>query len=141
MKTLFLIDGSGGTGKSGLLRYVDSERENATFIPKYTTREIRSVEKCRESSLDIRIPTDTRNQFMERTHNPSFYRYEFGENKQGKEYYGFYKNELNDALTGYDIVLIIVRNLRVIQRVKEVFPEIQCISVFLDADRDVIPND
>ena len=75
---------------------------------------------------------------MERTQDISFYSYIFGENKQGKEYYGFYKKDLSDALNDYDVVLIIVRNLCVIQRVKEDFPKTLCISIFMYADRDVI---
>ena len=39
MKTLFLVDGAAGTGKSDLLRYmVGKRRPNATLIAKYTTK-------------------------------------------------------------------------------------------------------
>lgn len=139
MKTLFLIDGASGTGKSDIIRYVTKKKKNvATFIPKYTTRDIRPMEKERKTPLDLTFPPDSYETFMERTKDDSFYWYTYGDPAEGEEYYGFYEQDIINAFNTHDIALIVVRDLETIQSVKNDFPNVSCISVFIYTDRDLV---
>ena len=137
MKTIFLIDGAAGTGKSDMIKYIATKkRSSATVIPKFTTRIQRPEE--RDLKLDLLFPEDTREQFLERKNDPAFYWYTYGNRKLGEEWYGFYKKNVEDALKEYDIVLIVVRDHETITALKRDFSYVRVVSVFIYADRELI---
>lgn len=138
MKTLFLVDGAAGTGKSDLLHYiVTKKRQVATFVPKYTTRHRRRDEIDRNIPLDLRFPAEPSETFRKRTQDPSFYWYPYGK-KGSEEYYGVYQSEIRNALADRDVVVLIIRDIGTIKSIKRDFPEVQCISVFVYSDRDLV---
>jgi guanylate kinase len=138
MKTIFLIDGAAGTGKSDLMQYLASKKKHiAALVPKYTTRPKRQVEIDRQVPLDLHFPPDTPEEFRQRTKDRSFYWYRYG--RRGSEHlYGFYRKDIQAALSVANIVLVIVRDFETIQRIKADFPLTRCVSVFVYADRDLI---
>ena len=137
MKTLFLIDGAAGTGKSDMIKYISTKkRSSATLIQKFTTRTQRTEE--RDLKLDLLFPEDSREQFLERTKDSEFYWYTYGNREVGEEYYGFYKKNVEETLKDNDFVLIIVRDHDIITAIKRDFCSIRVVSVFIYADRDLI---
>ena len=139
MKTLFLIDGAAGTGKSDLIAYVARERKTtACFVPKYTTRPKRPDERDRRAALDLRFPPDTEARFVQRTTQSDFYWYQYGNERDGFYYYGLYRSDLRAALERYDSVLVIVRNFDTISAIKRDFADIRAVSIFIYTDRDLV---
>jgi guanylate kinase len=139
MKTLFLVDGAAGTGKSDLLRYLAQKKKpEATFVPKYTTREQRAEEGKRRAPLDLRFPPDTAAEFMTRTDDPTFYWYSYGAPDTSEDLYGFYKSDVVEALVNHDVVLIIVRDCETITRLRNDLTQVRCVSVFVYTDRDLV---
>lgn len=137
MKTLFLIDGAAGTGKSDLLRYLSTKKKTAVAtIRKYTTRAIRDEEKERQLPLDLRFPPDSQTAFIRRTVDPSFYWYQYGNPEHGQHLYGFYKGDVEDALEKRDLALVIVRDRETMNQIEGDFPGVRCVSVFVYTDRD-----
>lgn len=137
MKTIFLIDGAAGTGKSDMVKYIASKKHTmATLIQKYTTRKRRPEE--RRLKLDLTFPEDSREQFLKRTKEPDFYWYVYGNKKLGEEYYGFYKKNVEEALRQYQFVLIIVRDHETICRIKRDFKHVRVVSMFIYTDRDMV---
>lgn len=136
MKTLFLLDGAAGTGKSDMVKYITTKkRSTATLVPKFTTRRQRSEE--RDLKLDLIFPEDTRERFRERTKGDGFYWYTYGNRELGEECYGFYKRDVEDALKDKDFILIIVRDHDTISAIKRDFYFMRVVSVFIYTDRDL----
>ena len=139
MKTLFLVDGAAGTGKSDLLRYLTQKKKHiAVFVPKYTTRQQRPEEMKRKTPLDLRFPSLSYSEFMQRTKNPNFYWYSYGTPGHNEELYGFYKSDVEHSLSEHDVVLVIVRDSETIARIKRDFHRICCVSIFVYTDRDLV---
>ena len=137
MKTVFVIDGAAGTGKSDLVRYLSTRRRTVSqMIQKFTTRHERPEEKGLK--LDLLFPADSHEQFAKRTEDPDFYWYTYGSKKHGEEKYGFYKQNIIDALREFDFVFVIVRDREVAETLKRELPNVRVISVFVYADRDLI---
>jgi len=137
MKTIFLIDGAAGTGKSDMVNYLTTKKRNhATLIPKFTTRKQRRTEK--NTKLDLNFPEDSKDQFLERTKDEDFYWYTYGNKELGEEYYGFYKENISEALKHFAFVLIIVRDHETILEIKRDYNYVQVISVFIYTDKDLI---
>ena len=125
MKTLFLVDGAAGTGKSDLLRYLTQKKKHvAVFVSKYTTRQQRPEEMKRKTPLDLRFPSLSYSEFMQRTKNPNFYWYTYGTSGHNEEFYGFYKSDVEHPLSEHDVVLVIVRDFETIARIKRDFRRI-----------------
>jgi guanylate kinase len=139
MKTLFLIDGAAGTGKSDLLQYVASRKAgSAVAVPKYTTRGPRDEELAHKLELDLHFPPDTYERFRARTREIGFYWYVYGNKETGEHHYGVYHHEIVEALTLCDLVFLIVRNTEVAAQIKRALPDVQCVSIFMYSDRDKI---
>jgi guanylate kinase len=137
MKTIFLIDGASGTGKSDMIKYITTKKRNvATVVPKFTTRPQRREEQ--RVKLDLLFPPDSREKFISRTEDPDFYWYTYGNKDFGEEYYGFNKSDIEDALNHYDFVLIVVRDHETISAIKRDFRHIRVISIFIYSDRDLM---
>src|SRR5687768_2440104 len=131
MKTIFLVDGAAGTGKSDLLRYLTQKKKpTAVLVPKYTTRAPRPEEQKKRTPLDLRFPPDTHSEFMERTQDPSFYWYSYGAMDTSQDLYGFYRSDITRALQDHELVLIIVRDCETIIQVRNDLPNVRCVSVF-----------
>lgn len=139
MKTLFLIDGAAGTGKSDLLQYIASRKAGAALaVPKYTTRGPRSEELAHKLELDLHFPPDSHDQFKTRAREAGFYWYVYGTRDTGEYHYGVYHSEIVDALAACDLVFLIVRNFQVAAQIKRSLPDVQCVSVFMYSDHDKI---
>lgn len=139
MKTLFLVDGAAGTGKSDLLHYLAQKKKpTATFVAKYTTRAKRQEETQRRTALDLRFPADSLSDFMKRTEDPTFYWYSYGARGAGEELYGFYRSDILKTFTEHEVVLVIVRDFETIERLRRDLPQIRCVSVFVYTDRDLV---
>lgn len=138
MKTIFLIDGAAGTGKSDMLRYMSTQRSHsAGVVLKHTTRKQRSAE--REDEMDLLWPAESKREFESRLADPDFYWYMYGTGtkKESLDYYGFHREDIFEALNDHDIVVIIVRSFGTIDRIKRDFPHQRVVSVFLYSDRDL----
>ena len=132
MKTLFLIDGAAGTGKTDMLEYLRqkySSRNQVTVIPKYTTRAHRLDEIDRKLSLDLMFVD--RSEFDKLKKNSDFYSYEYGD-----ELYGFHGCEITDALRVHQNAFLIVRDRATIQQVADDYPQICTVPVFIYTDRE-----
>ena len=139
MKTLFLVDGAAGTGKSDLLRYLATKKKRvAIAIRKYTTRRMREEEESRQLPLDLRFPPDSHEQFTKRMSNPEFYWYPYGNRDYGENFYGFYRRDIEEALESRDVALVIVRDRETINQIQRDFPSVKCVSVFVYTDRDQV---
>jgi guanylate kinase len=133
-KTLFLIDGIGGTGKSDMVSYIKSKHEvdkDIFIITKKTTRLQRKIEKKIGYHLELDFVSQPT--FKEYLKDRDFYNYEFS-----GVHYGFHKKELQDALSAYNNIFIIVRNKRLIERISLDFPKINVVVVYIYSDRENI---
>lgn len=138
MKTLILIDGAAGTGKSDLAKYlIKSKNRQVKLAKKYTTRHQRDEE---ENALytDIHFPSDSYEEFMERTQDKNFFWYSYGNKETGENFYGIYKEDIITFFEEVDFVVAIVRGFDAIQEIKSSLIDIRCISVFVYSDRDLV---
>jgi guanylate kinase len=137
MKTIFLVDGAAGTGKSDMVRYICEEKQYvAKLVEKFTTRKKRQEEFDKTS--DLKFPEDTYEQFLARKKDKSFYWYKYGNREFGEELYGFYGSDVEKALQEYDFVFIIVRDHQTIEAIKKDFHHVRVVAVFIYADRDLV---
>ena len=132
MKTLFILDGVAGSGKSDLMQYVDRKFYNATTITKYTTREKRQLEESTKTDL-IFVTNEKFIQFQEKE-DDLFFEYTFGSHK-----YGFFKSQLDAAINKYEFIFVIVRNQSVIVRIMELYKNIiLTVPVYIYAAKELI---
>lgn len=137
MKTLFLVDGASGTGKSDMVHYIATrKRASATVLPKYTTRKKRPEET--NLKLDLIFPADSEDEFFHRVNGEKFYWYTYGNKDFGEDHYGFYKRDLDAALERRDFVFVIVRDQNLSAEIKKDYPEARVVLVFIHADRAVV---
>jgi guanylate kinase len=132
MKTLFLIDGAAGTGKSDMLEYLGekySGRHQVAVIQKFTTRKHRSEEINRNLSLDLRFVAA--DEFSKLKATPGFYCYVYGDGS-----YGFHGSQIEEAFKTHQQVVIIVRDRATIQQLVEDYPQFRTIPVFIYTDRE-----
>jgi guanylate kinase len=140
MKTLILIDGAAGTGKSDLAKYlIKTKNRQVKLIKKYTTRKQRNEEK-KAIYTDLHFPSDTHEQFIERIKSNDFFWYAYGNKETGENFYGIYKKEIINAFTEVDFVVVIIRGFDAIQEIKSSLKEIRCVSVFVYTDRELVVN-
>lgn len=134
-KTLFVIDGATGTGKSDLITYV-SNTHRLGFLAKYTTR---NLTKQAAKKPDGFIAQLTHEEFERKIAEPkdTFYNYTY-HRPDGIEQYGFYRSELESALQAHDVVFVVVRNAPLIERIRVDFSHVQVVSVFIYSDKHLI---
>ena len=138
MKTLILVDGAAGTGKSDLAKYlVKSKNRQAKLVRKHTTREQRSNEKSDPYS-DLYFPPDSETAFYDRMKNGDFHWYTYGSKETGENYYGLYLSDIYEALTGVDFAIAVVRGFDAIEEIRNSVQGVRCISVFVYTDRDLV---
>lgn len=133
-KNIFLIDGAAGTGKSDLLEYIESKYSKpkiAKIIRKFTTRELRPEEKEKKIKLDLKFISYS--EYLEISKNHEIFSYEYGGN-----HYAFYKKDIDNALSEYSNIFIIVRNLPLILKLKEEYKNVKVISVYIHSDKSTI---
>ncbi|MBW8034773.1 MAG: hypothetical protein FVQ79_03740 [Planctomycetes bacterium] len=135
MKTLFLIDGAAGSGKTDLIEYVNHKfgaGQFACIVPKFTTRPRRKEESERNLELDLmHVSKDV---FSEHAKSTLFLSYEYGDSRFGLYHYGFYIGDVKKALDESPNVFLIVRNRPLIQRLQDLFAHIKVIPVFIYSD-------
>ena len=132
MKNLFLIDGAAGTGKTDMIEYLREKYtgpNNITVIQKYTTRDERPEEINVRPYLDLDFIE--KKQFNELKLKSNFYYYEYG-----REFYGFFRSDIDEFLSTYQNVFIIVRNLETIKQLIIDYPKVCTIPVFIYSDRE-----
>jgi guanylate kinase len=138
LKTLILVDGAAGTGKSDLAKYlIKSKNKQVKLAKKYSTRFQRDEEKDTPYT-DIHFPSDSHDEFMERTKDADFYWYTYGNKETGENLYGIYKKDIIGFFDEVDYVVAIVRGFDAIQEIKLSLKDIRCISVFVYTDRDLV---
>lgn len=130
VKTLLLIDGAAGTGKTDMLEFL--ERKHRTLgeiglLKKFTTRTRRTDEKERKLHLDLKFVT--KKAFDKLSTDSDFYQYEYGGNS-----YGFSKEEVYKSLHKNRITVIIVRNNGVMRKLKDDFDSYQIVTVYVHTD-------
>jgi len=130
MKNLFIIDGAAGTGKSDLLKYLAKEKQGVGIMKKITTRDMRDEEKVSDYTLDLEFD---KQKFYDSCNDSDFYHYVYG-NVQ----YGFFKPDLEMALSSYNNVFIIIRNNNLVKKLKEDFPNIKIILVSVQSDTEEV---
>lgn len=128
MQNLFIIDGASGTGKTFLSHYVENYRSNCALVKKFTTRGERGYEQAAEWKLDLKFVTEEEFKKLNLDYQ---YRY------SGQDY-GFYKNDLLEALRNNSNVFVIVRNSNLIARLQKDFYFINTVPIFIYTDRDQI---
>lgn len=123
-KTLLLVDGASGTGKSDLLEYVKRSNQTSSFLIKATTRQIRDYEKKRKLSLDLRFYSNLDFDSLRLD-----YQYEYETHR-----YGFSRHGLNSLIVMYDVVFVIIRNIPLMRRIITDFPKCNVIKVYIHSD-------
>lgn len=134
MKTLFLVDGAAGTGKTDLLEYLGRKfraKGEVGIVRKMTTRAQRPDEKERNLHLDLEFVSE--GTFNKAAKSAEFYEYEYG-----GERYGFSRQTLADALGKNRFAVIIVRDAARIRQIKRDFPEVEVVVVFVHTDRELV---
>ncbi len=132
MKNLFLIDGAAGAGKTDMLHYLREKyaaRNQVTVLRKFTTRKHRSEEIKRKLWLDLEFISAR--QFEELEQSADFYSYAYG-----GEFYGFQRAQIDEALSTYQNVFLIVRDRATIQQLVVDYPKICTVPVFIYTDRE-----
>ncbi|MBO5313457.1 MAG: hypothetical protein J6B29_05775 [Clostridia bacterium] len=114
MPTLYLIDGTGGAGKSDFIDYCTKKNSmQNSLIIKYTTKEIKTFEKSKEDLCYCDIQEYNRIKRESR----GFYEYQFPSTSNIN--YLILKSDIDKALKKYRNVYIIVRSVEVIMRIKQ----------------------
>jgi len=132
MNTLFIIDGATGTGKSDLVEFVN-RKDESKIINKFTTRAKRKDDNRPTKFLDISFISQK--EFEEKTKgasNNKFYLYRYD-----NQWYGFDKEELNEAIKLYKNTFVIVRNRKVIlQIIKDYGNIVDVVPVLVHSDKE-----
>lgn len=138
MKTLILVDGAAGTGKSDLAKYlVKSKNRQAKLVKKHTTRAQRTDEKG-DPYFDLYFPPDLETAFISRTSSVDFHWYTYGNKETGENYYGLYLADIYEALREVDFAVAVVRGFDAIEEIKSSIKGVKCVSVFVYTDRDLV---
>lgn len=138
MKNLFIIDGAAGTGKTDLIKYIHDKynSSNITYIKKYTTRQKRPDEISLNLQLDLIHVSES--DFLIFKKSPDFVSYKYGDEENGFYDYGFYINDLRDAISKFKNVFIIIRNKPLVDEIVSRFPEIKTIVVYIHSDEGMV---
>lgn len=120
MANLILIDGTSGIWKDELVRYITDTLVDSKLIIKATTR------SKRDDDLRLDLQFVSHEEFDQRN-----YEYKY---KYNKEFYGFSKIELENALSKYKNTFVIVRNVDIINHLCNDFANIKIIRVFIYTD-------
>jgi guanylate kinase len=134
MKTLFMIDGAAGTGKTDLIEYIGQKycgRGRTAFLTKKTTRRCRPEERERGLRLDLAFVSHTA--FRELSRSPGFYSYEYG-----GERYGFNREDIDRLLAEHEQVFVIVRDRATIEQLIADYPRVCTVPVFIYTDKDEV---
>jgi guanylate kinase len=133
LKTLILIDGAAGTGKSDLVKYLcKTQNRNIKLIKKFTTREQRE----NEIDTDLIFHSSNQKTFDERQRDDTFLWYGYGNTQE--TYYGIYKKDIDNIFEKYDYAIMIVRSHSLIMDIKKIFKHINCYSVFVYTDESLV---
>lgn len=135
MKVLFLVDGAAGTGKSDLVSYIaNTLRYTAGKVDKYTTRKKRKSEEAKKSDLIFLTNEDFKS--LEMCKNDIFFKYDYGGNK-----YGFFKSELDEAISRNECTFLIVRSQDLINKLMVVYKEIVLVvPIYIYSDMGLIES-
>lgn len=120
--TLFLVDGPSGAGKSHLLRYAE-RAHGVTALPKYTTRPPGDDPPGAWSDL-VHVSAAAFDRTVE-------FRYEMDGHA-----YGFSRTEIERALSGGIACLLVVRDERMIRRVREELRGAHVVAVWIAASAE-----
>jgi len=125
---LFLIDGASGTGKSDLVEYAKSSHGSCGVVVKATTRELRDFEQRENVALDLTFHSiETFNALgLE-------YIYEYG-----GRLYGFSKRQLDECLKDFCNVFVIIRNIPLMNKIKQDYKKHKVIAVYVHSDLRLI---
>jgi len=140
MKTLILIDGASGTGKSDLARYLAKKRHTKVCLIRKTTTRERRPEEVEEVFTDLAFPPVTQEEFISLTGDRDFYWYVYGNRKTGENYYGIHRKDIDNALKDVDVAIAIVRSLDTIEHIKAQLNDVRVVSVFVYTDREFVVN-
>jgi guanylate kinase len=130
MKTLFLIDGAAGTGKSDLVEFIRhqfSAGGKVAVVTKFTTRPHRPEEQARGTPLDLEFVTAE--EFAALKSEPGFLWYEYGDHE-----YGFRAADVEGALNRFEHVFLIVRNHALILRLIGDYRHVRVVPVLVYSD-------
>ncbi len=134
IKNLFIIDGASGTGKSDMINYIHRQETNSqyvTVLSKYTTRELRPEEEVSDYHLDLEFISNE--QFQDFKKSKGFYSYSYGD-KDKIQHYGIFKSKIEEALTYFKNVFIIIRNKNLTEKLRKIFPDVRLVNVFIYTD-------
>lgn len=120
MKNIILIDGTSGIWKNDLVTYIENKLIDSTLIIKKTTR------KKRASDLKLDLAFLDEDEFIKINFDYIY----FYNNKK----YGFTKSDINNALERYKNIFIIIRNMDIVKRIYNDFPNENIVTVFIYTD-------
>lgn len=135
MPTLYLIDGTGGAGKSDFIDYCTQKNpQYNSLVIKHTTKSESPYAKEKE---DLKYYSSEEYTALKKRIG-SFYEYQFPATSTVN--YLIAKHDIDDALRRYRNVYIIVRSVDVISRIKkdyEAFYNINIITLFLYCEEGI----
>ena len=137
MPNLFLIDGASGTGKSDLLEFCSTDA-NSAFIAKYTNKDPDNDGVKRK---DLKYKNKQEYDELVHAHYQNFFEYAYPRGSTVK--YLILKSELDEALRNNTNVFVIIRDIKVIEQIKNAYAQfinINIVTVFLYCDRTVVEN-
>ncbi|NOZ46115.1 MAG: hypothetical protein GXO79_04955 [Chlorobi bacterium] len=139
MKNLFIIDGAAGTGKTDLIKYInDKYNSNISYLKKYTTRIKRQEEEKLNLQLDLIHISES--EFFSHQSNADFVSYKYGDEKNGYYDYGFYIKDLENAISKFNNIFVIIRNKPLVDEIISKFPELKIIVVYIHSDEGMVRN-
>lgn len=126
MKNLFIFDAPPGPVKVDMVRWIESQSpQDCTIVKKFTTRDMRWYEMTPRWPLDLIHQSNA--EFTQAKYD-FLYRY-------AGALYGFHRRQLDKALDGSDNVFVVIRNLKLSERIKNEYSFVNIASVLVYADR------
>ncbi len=132
MPNLFLIDGASGSGKSDLIQYCNEIDNSSTFIKKYTNKPA-DIDGVKRKDLQYLTKEEYADTFDDNYQN----NYEYNYPKGSTIKYLILKSEIDDALMKHTNVFLIVRDIKVIKKIKSDYSKyinINIVTLFLYCD-------
>lgn len=124
MKNLFLLDGVAGTGKSDCIKYIqDGYRgeHTAGVLQKYTTRPPRKEEENKNYKIDLEFISQSEFDKIKTEEGTNFLSYRYGDDTYGYYMYGIKKSDIDIALSKYENVFLIIRNIKCIKTMENIY--------------------
>lgn len=143
MKNLFILDGLAGTGKSDCIKYLQNDyrgKFNVCILKKYSTRKKRQEEKSVNHQVELEFITEENFNIIAQQEGKNFFKYQYGDEKNGYFWYGIKKSTIDDSLNKNQNVFVIIRSVKCIMEIQNAYKDasINVVPVFVYTDPHLV---